>query len=151
MKKLLAAALAAGIFSSCSTDDESLPINNLPDNTTNVVGVWKIQTEYLVSGVDKATVIKEYAPDDCKKKSTYEFKNDGKYYLIDYNSVNSGCQKVENTFSYTYSSASMELTIENNTVKVLEISSNTLTLLAPNNEDSNGDGINDYTKYLLYK
>ncbi|WP_353146175.1 lipocalin family protein [Chryseobacterium sp.] len=153
MKKLLTGILAAGIISSCSTGDDSLPVNDNPDNNTatNIIGIWKIQTEYSVSGADKTTVIKEYAPDDCKKKSTYEFRNDGQYYLIDYNSVNSGCQKVETTLSYTYSPASMELTIGNNTGKVLELSSNKLTLLTPDNEDNNGDGINDYTKYLLYR
>ncbi|PWN60772.1 lipocalin family protein [Chryseobacterium viscerum] len=152
MKKILAGVLGLVLLSSCGNDSDTLPIENNGNSTTsNIVGTWKIQTQYTVSGTDKTTVIKEYAPDDCKKKSTYEFRNDGKYYMTDYNSVNSGCQKAEATISYSYSSANMEVTIGNNTAKVLELSSNTFIFLVTDNEDHNNDGINDYTKYVLYK
>lgn len=151
MKKILAGVLGLVLLSSCSNDSDTLPIDNIGNTASQVVGTWKMQSEYTVSGTDKTTVIKEYAPDDCKKKSTYEFRNDGKYYMTDYNSVNSECQKAETTLSYMYSSASMEITIGNNMAKVLELSANKFIFLVADNEDHNNDGINDYTKYVLYK
>lgn len=153
MKKFLVGILAVGALSSCSTGDDSLPdYGNIPDYSNSIlVGVWKIQTQFRISGTDKTTVIQEIAPDDCKKKSTYEFRNDGKYAMIDYNTVNSNCEKTEMTTSFQYDPVTMKLIINNIENSVLEASSSKLTYLAPANQDFNADGVNDYIKYVYYK
>ncbi|HCN51196.1 MAG TPA: hypothetical protein DIT10_19230 [Chryseobacterium sp.] len=153
MKKFLVGILAIGALSSCSTGDDSLPdYNNIPDYSNSViVGVWKIQTQYQISGKDKTTVISEILPDDCKKKSTYEFRNDGKYVMIDYNTVGSNCEKTEMTTSFQYDPVTMKLIINSQENSVLEASSSKLSYLSPTNQDYNGDGVNDYIKYVYYK
>lgn len=153
MKKFLVGILAVGALSSCSTGDDSLPnYDNIPDYSNSViVGTWKIQTQYQISGTDKTTVISETAPNDCKKKSTYEFKNDGKYVAIDYNTVNANCEKSEMTTSFQYDPVTMKLMINNIENSVIELSSSKLTYLAPANQDFNADGVNDYIKYVYYK
>ncbi len=153
MKKFLVGILAVGALSSCNTGDDTLPnYDDIPDYSNSIiVGIWKIQTQYQISGSDKTTVIQENAPDDCKKKSTYEFTNDGKYTAADYNNVNSNCEKTESTTSYQYDPATMKLTINNKDNSVLELSSSKLVYLAPVDQDYNGDGVNDYIKYVYYK
>lgn len=152
MKKIIAGILVLGTLSSCSLGDDT-PTGNNNNNIydTNIVGVWKIQTEYQISGSDKATVIHETVPDDCKKKGTYEFRNDGKYYMNDYNTVSSVCQKTESTLPYFYDSTQMKLTINNNNAEVLDLSTGKLIILTPANYDYNGDNTNDYIKTVFYK
>ncbi|MGU3377153.1 lipocalin family protein [Chryseobacterium sp. M5A1_1a] len=154
MKKILAGILVLGTLSSCSLGDDTPTGNNNNNNNiynTNIVGIWKIQTEYQVSGSNKETIINENVPDDCKKKSTYEFRNDGKYYLTDYNSTSSGCAETEATLPYLYSSTQMQLTINNKEAEVLELNIHKLVVLTPANYDYNGDGTNDYIKAVFYK
>lgn len=153
MKKLLVGIFAAGAISSCSVGDDTLPMpdNSGNNNNTNIVGVWKIQTQYQISGTNKETVIAEKVPDDCKKQGTYEFKNDGKYYMADYNNVDSVCKKTEATTPYEYNPAHMKLTIGSNVADVLELSSSKLVILVATNDDYNGDGIKDYDKTVFYK
>ncbi|UKB82217.1 lipocalin family protein [Chryseobacterium sp. MEBOG06] len=152
MKKVLAGILFTGVLSSCNMGDSELPAyENNENNNTMVVGVWKIQTQYQISGADKTTVIKETLPDDCKKQGTYEFRNDGKYYMIDYNTINGNCVKAETTSSYQYDPVQMKLTINNSSSEVLDLSANKLTILAADTQDFNGDGINDYIKTVFYK
>ena len=152
MKKFLVGILAVVTLSSCNTGDDALPVYNNPgNNDTLVVGVWKIQTQFQISGVDKTTVIKETPPDDCKKQGTYEFRNDGKYYMIDYNNISSNCVKSESTTSYQYDPVQMKLTINNNAADVIEVSANKLIILVNDGQDYNGDGIKDYIKTVFYK
>lgn len=152
MKKVLAGILFAGVLSSCNMGDSELPVyENNENNNTMVVGIWKIQTQYEISGADKTTVIKETLPDDCKKQGTYEFRNDGKYYMIDYNTINGNCVKSEATSSYQYDPVQMKLTINNSSSEVLDLSANKLTILAADTQDLNGDGIKDYIKTVFYK
>ncbi len=153
MKKFLVGILAVGALSSCTTGDGTLPDYGYnPDyNKSVIIGVWKIQTQYQISGKDKTTVISETLPDPCKKKSTYEFRNDGKYMMADYNNVNSNCQKTEMTTPFQYDPVTMNLTINSQESSVLELSFNKLSYLTPTNQDYNGDGVNDYIKYVYYK
>lgn len=152
MKKLLVGIFAAGAISSCSVGDDTLPMpDSSGNNNTNIVGIWKIQTQYQISGTNKETVITEKVPDDCKKQGTYEFKNDGKYYMTDYNNIGSVCKKSEATTPYEYNPAHMQLTIGSNVADVLELSSSKLVILVATNEDYNGDGIKDYDKTVFYK
>ncbi|MFZ4929294.1 lipocalin family protein [Chryseobacterium sp. Mn2064] len=152
MKKFLVGITAFVALSSCNTGDETLPIYDNPSNNDSmVVGVWKIQTQVQISGTDKTTVIKETPPDDCKKQGTYEFRNDGKYYMTDYNNVSSNCVKTETTASYQYDPVHMKLTINNNTADVIEVSAGKLVILVNDGEDYNGDGIKDYIKTVFYK
>ncbi|MGE8555733.1 MAG: lipocalin family protein [Chryseobacterium jejuense] len=151
MKKILAGILALVAFSSCSLEDNTSTENNNNIYNTNILGVWKIQTEYQVSGNNIEIIINESVPDNCKKKSTYEFKNDGKYYVSDYNSIISGCVQSEATLPYLYSSAQMKLTINNNEAEVLELNLHKLVVLTPAYYDYNGDSINDYVKTVFYK
>lgn len=154
MKKIFAGVLAVGLLSSCSLGDDTPTGNNNNNNNiynTNIVGVWKIKTEYQISGTNKVNVIKENAPDDCKKKSTYEFTNEGKYIMIDYNNVGSNCEKKDSTLPYLYEPPKMKLTINNNEAEVLDLTSNQLTILVPANTDFNGDGTPDFVKTIFYK
>ncbi|UHO39774.1 lipocalin family protein [Chryseobacterium capnotolerans] len=152
MKKIVAGILISGSFISCTLGDDT-PKGSIPDPVydTNIVGIWKIQIQYIISGDNKETILKETPPDDCKKKSTYEFRNNGKYYMADYNSISSECVMKEATLPYLYNPAHMKLTINNNESEVLEITANKLTILAADNSDYNGDGTKDYIKTIFYK
>lgn len=152
MKKIVAGILILGTFSSCSLGDDT-PTGNNNNNVydTNIVGIWKIQTEYQVSGSNKETIINETVPDDCKKKSTYEFRNDGKYYMNDYNTTSSICKNTESTLPYFYDSTQMKLNINNKNAEVLVLDLHKLVILAPANYDYNGDGTYDYIKTIFYK
>ncbi|MGH1517775.1 lipocalin family protein [Chryseobacterium sp. JK1] len=152
MKKFLVGILAIAALSSCDTGDASVFISdNSSNNTSAVVGIWKIQTQFQISGTDKTTVIKETPPDDCKKQGTYEFRNDGKYYMTDYNNVSSNCVKTQTTVPYQYDPVIMKLAINNSSADVIEVSANKLIILVNDNYDYNGDGVNDFIKTVFYK
>jgi hypothetical protein len=71
--------------------------------------------------------------------------------MADYNNVNSNCQKTEMTTPFQYDPVTMNLTINSQESSVLELSFNKLSYLTPTNQDYNGDGVNDYIKYVYYK
>lgn len=151
MKKILAGLLLLGNLVSCSLSDDPVRENNDNIHNTNILGTWKFQTEYQVSGNDLKIVINQSLPDNCKQKSTYEFRNDGKYYISDYNSIHSDCIQKETTLPYLYSPNQMKLIINNNESEVLELTFHQLVILVPAYYDYNGDGTNDYLKTVYYK
>lgn len=145
MKKILLGILALGAVSCSNNDDEP------SQNQNNIIGVWKIQSKTTISGTDKTTVLGQEVIDDCKKQSTYEFRNDGKYYLIDYNSIGTNCQKSTATVDYTYNQAEQKITVNGSVSTVPESTTSKLVLLTPDNYDYNSDGVDDYIKYTFYK
>ena len=132
-------------FISCRSDD------NTVTETNNLIGVWKMEKTITVSGADNLTTIKEYIPDTCKQKSTFEFQQNGKYNVNDYNAIGQDCIHTNQIKNYTYLRSENKLIIDNSESKIIELSSNKLVLYIADNYDSNNDGINDYLKYIFKK
>lgn len=148
MKKILAGALVLSLLSCGSDADE----NQNTNENANLLGVWKMQTNIVISGKDNTTVLHEYLPDDCKKQSTYEYRNDGKYISNDYNNIGNSCIKKNDTRDYVYKPSEQKIIINNSVeAKVLELTSNKLVIYVSDNYDYNGDGTFDYLKYIFYK
>lgn len=145
MKKIILGFFLLG-FIACNSDNE---IPTAEKN--NIIGIWKMQKNLVISGKDNTTILKEYLPDDCKEKSTYEFTQDGKYNSVDYNYINSECVKSSSSKNYSYSGADKKLVIDNIEAKVLELSQSKLVIYIPDNYDYNDDGIDDFLQYIFIK
>ena len=145
-KSILLALFASLCFVSCNSDDDS---NNT--DTNSIVGIWKMEKTFTISGQDNTSIIREYTPDDCKQRSTFEFNQNGKYILNDYNYINDECKHDQETINYTYNKTNNKLLLDNNESTVLELTNNKLIIYVADNYDSNEDGVNDYIKYIFVK
>lgn len=145
MKKILIGTFFLSIIS-CNSDDES----NAPE-INNVIGVWKMEKTITISGTDNSTIIKEYIADECKQKSTYEFNQNGKYIVSDYNYIGQECKNSTQTTNYIYMETENKLIIGNTESKIMELTPNKLVIYVPDNYDSNEDGVDDYLKYIFKK
>ncbi len=134
-------------FISCRSDDNDVTVKE----TNPLIGIWKMDRTVTISGADNLTPINEYIPDPCKQKSTFEFQQNGKYNLNDYNAVGQECIHTHQIKNYTYLKSEDKLIIDNSESKIMELTSNTLVLYVADDYDSNNDGINDYLKYIFKK
>ncbi len=147
MKKIILPCISLLVFS-CSSSDNEEPQS---EKENNLIGKWKITNTIVISGTDKTTVLKEYLPDDCKQKSTYEYTTENKYIANDYNTINGACVFKANTRDYMYNPTDKTIKVENSTADVLELTKSNFVLLTPDNYDYNSDGIQDYLKYIFVK
>ena len=146
MKKISALLVLLSILS-CRSDD---PIENTSE-TNHLIGVWKLENNLVLSGIDKSTVIKEYLPDDCKKKGRYEYTIDNKYIMNDYNLIGSNCVHAASTQTYAYDRNTNTITLGQSTANVTELTDKKFVLIVQDNYDYNNDGIDDYLKYIYYR
>ena len=144
MKRILLAMILVTALS-CRADQDA------PAETNSVAGIWKMEKTSTVSDADLTTVFSEYLPDDCKQKSTFEFTEDGKYIINDYNSIGQECVHVAETKSDTYHPAENKLFIDTTEPKVLELTASRLAVIVEDDYDYNGDGISDYLEYIFRK
>ncbi|WP_332453020.1 hypothetical protein [Chryseobacterium aquaticum] len=144
MKKIILPCISL-LLLSCNSDNEEIQSEN------NLIGKWKMANTIVISGTDKTTVLKEYLPDDCKQKSSYEYTTGNKYITNDYNMINSECVLKSSTRDYIYNQTDKTLKVENIIANILELSKSNFVLLAPDNYDYNSDGVQDYLKYIFVK
>lgn len=144
MKNILLGLMILSIFSCRSSEEPVAEMNH-------IVGIWKIQKTLVISGSDQKTILKETFPDDCKKKSRYEFTADNQYIGNDYNLINTGCIKSLVTTTYSYNQSENKLKIGPSEAKVLELSAAKLVVFINDNYDYNDDGIDDYLQYTYMK
>jgi len=144
MKKLILPCISL-LLLSCNSDNEE------PQPENYLIGKWKMANTIVISGTDKTTVLKEYLPDDCKQKSSYEYTTGNKYITNDYNMINSECVLKSSTRDYIYNQTDKTIKVENITANILELSQSNFVLLAPDNYDYNNDGVQDYLKYIFVK
>lgn len=145
-KTFILSLIISLILISCRSENDS-QITELD----KIVGIWKMAKTITISGVDNSTIIEEYNPDDCKQKSTYEFNQNGKYIMNDYNKISNECKHQNRTVSYTYNPKEQKLIIDNTEAKVLELTDSKLVVYVQDNYDYDGDGTNDYLKYVFKK
>lgn len=150
MKKIALGLLTISLFLSSCTDDKKEEIIH---NDASIVGIWKIQKSEVLSGKDLNLVIKEYLPDECKLKSAYQFSNNGKYIIKDFNLINGECKETSGTKNYQYNSVDKKIIIEGakEPAIVLDITNNKLIFYINDQYDHNDDGTDDYLRYTFVK
>ncbi len=140
MKKILLAGLAVFTLTACKKDEEKKP---------SIIGVWKLDKELLVSGVDDI-VLDTYTFDECEKKTTNEFKSNGQYVVTqyDWNQDHSDCEfDGTETMPYSYDESTKKITIDGQVGEVITLTENKLVMQAELG-DENGDGVADYDRFI---
>ncbi|MDR2205660.1 MAG: lipocalin family protein [Flavobacteriaceae bacterium] len=146
MRKVLIISALVLFALSCNRDSDS-------NDNVNIVGMWNFQKSVILSGKDGTTVLRTNE-NSCVQKSTYEFKSDGsvivnRYYLM------GTCEQIPEYKDY-YAYDKSQKTIMYNGVehKVLELSSNKLTIQTSEpmwETDDNEDGVDDYGRQYFVR
>lgn len=148
MKKILFASLACAFLLSCNRDND--------DNSSSVVGKWKIIKEIVLSGKDKSQ-LESVTASGCEASNTYEFKSDNKFEFKLFSDFSGPCSLDETligTYNYNTSTKMISIVKSDGTsdnLEVYKLSNSELQSLDYNDEDYNGDGINDLYITVLAK
>ncbi|MDR2205550.1 MAG: lipocalin family protein [Flavobacteriaceae bacterium] len=143
MKKLIVGILLFTVLIACNKDD---------DNVSSIVGTWKPDSIFLISGAD-GTVYQQIPLDDCMKQSTLQFTQDGKAISDSYFSDGTDCvHQGISTTDYTYNQSDHKLIIDGDEeYDVSELTQNKMVMDADTGLDLNGDGVNEFARQVLVK
>lgn len=145
MKKLILFVFASLSIISCRKDDDEKP-------ESTIIGTWKLIDYRFVSGKDGSVIYSNTIPEnDCKRKSNYNYKNNGKYvgeYFRDPNTGECGNKAFLEEMDYVYNESSKTISykIDGITQDILNVNSLTKTemqILVNDQMDQDGDGIFD--------
>ena len=145
MKKLILFAFASLFIISCRKDDDE-------KSESIIIGTWKLIDYRSVSGKDGSVIYSNTIPEnDCKRKSNYNYKNNGKYigeYFRDPNTGECGNKAFLEEMDYVYNESSKTISykIDGITQDILNVNSLTKTemqILMNDQMDQDGDGTPD--------
>lgn len=142
MKKLLASLAIGLLFISCRSEDDKSTKNELTS------GAWHPYEWGVISGKD-GSKIQWDVNDDCEKKTSILFKNDGTVTEHHFQpKANGTCadEGIKNgTYTYNETTKELIINVSNNTYKykVYALENNELKLDVIANYDMDGDGIDD--------
>jgi len=145
VKKLTLLALISLFIISCRKDDDE-------KSESIIIGTWKLIDYRSVSGKDGSIIYSNTIPEnDCKRKSNYNYKNNGKYigeYFRDPNTGECGNKAFLEEMDYVYNESSKTISykIDGITQDILNVNSLTKTemqILMNDQMDQDGDGTPD--------
>jgi len=145
VKKLILFAFASLFIISCRKDDDE-------KSESIIIGTWKLIDYRSVSGKDGSVIYSNTIPEnDCKRKSNYNYKNNGKYigeYFRDPNTGECGNKAFLEEMDYVYNESSKTISykIDGITQDILNVNSLTKTemqILMNDQMDQDGDGTPD--------
>jgi len=145
VKKLILFAFASLVIISCRKDDDE-------KSESIITGTWKLIDYRSVSGKDGSVIYSNTIPEnDCKRKSNYNYKNNGKYigeYFRDPNTGECGNKAFLEEMDYVYNESSKTISykIDGITQDILNVNSLTKTemqILMNDQMDQDGDGTPD--------
>lgn len=141
MKKVFFALLAISSIVACKRDD----VEDLFSKEAPIVGKWKLSKITTYSGKDFA-VITEVPLDECDRKSSIEFTEDNKYFVVDFDKSDKGeCLEIDkrmDTYQYNKSTKKLKIVGTGVVVDVKTITSREL-IYEDTSKDIDKDGTND--------
>ncbi|MDO4763552.1 MAG: lipocalin family protein [Flavobacteriaceae bacterium] len=154
MKKTFLLLLAMLSLLACKRDEgnQKPKPNPTPQQELSLVGKWQLEKIIIYSGKDNS-ILEEIQTDECTKKTTYEFTQEGDFIFIMYRNNDNKCVKEELNHKYFYNASEKKIAhtpphlnpkdnADASIINVVALSKNELSLTF-HIRDYNNDGVND--------
>ncbi|MDO4763551.1 MAG: lipocalin family protein [Flavobacteriaceae bacterium] len=155
MKKTFLLLLAMLSLLACKRDEgnQKPKPNPTPQQELSLVGKWQLEKIIIYSGKDNS-ILEEIQTDECTKKTTYEFTQNGKYFFKIYTGKVENCQKQEEEGEFSIDASHKKLKLKNNDRTsdnpIFSLSENEFSVLVLQG-DHNNDGVADNLVEVMKK